>query len=153
MDDKHKRSPEATIMNAFKAFIVASTAVAATPLDCEDADGGPDVTSQFRDDAVVAPWYHQPSTFNTDTFELQLPNFTKVHESTPIELRDGQRIHLSQAAVGPQADWLAELHLLYLTFPELCRKRLSSDAAACTHPDCAGLWKQFKQDTAAGDPE
>ncbi|KAL3132265.1 hypothetical protein ABBQ32_008852 [Trebouxia sp. C0010 RCD-2024] len=141
----NKRSPEANIMNAFEASIVASTAVAATPLDSEDADDGPDITSQFMDDAVVAPWYHQSSTFNTQIFELQLPDFTKVHESNPIELRAGQRIHLSQAAVVPQAAWLAELHLFYLTFPELCRKCLCSDAATGTHPDYAGLWKQFRQ--------
>ncbi|KAL3130626.1 hypothetical protein ABBQ38_008020 [Trebouxia sp. C0009 RCD-2024] len=39
----------------------------------------------------------------------------------------------------------------FLTFPELCRKCLCSDAATCTHPDYAGLWKQVRQEKAAGD--
>lgn len=86
------------------------------------------------------------------TFELQLPSFTRVHESTPIELLDGQRIHLTQSAVGPQADWLAELHLFYLSFPELCRKCLCSDASTCNHPSYAELWNNFRLETAADQP-
>lgn len=99
------------------------------------------------------PWYHVPHTSNEATFELELPSFTRVHESIPIELLHGKHVQLTQRAVGPQADWLAELHLFYLTFPKLCRKCLCLDPGACNHPSYAELWKQFRQEEASGQPE
>lgn len=62
----NKRSPEATIMNAFKAFILASTAMVGTPLDKGDAADGSDPASQFIDHSLATPWYHVPQTFNTE---------------------------------------------------------------------------------------
>ena len=72
---------------------------------------------------------------------------------TPIEFLDGKHLSLTQRAVGPHGGWLAELHLFYLTFSELCRKCLCPDPAACNHPSNAELWKQFRQEQASGQPE
>ena len=74
----NKRSSEPTIINAFKAFLVASTAMVGTPLDNDDPADGSDPSSQFIDHSVATPWYHVPHTF-IETFELQLPSFTRVH--------------------------------------------------------------------------
>ncbi|KAL3145144.1 hypothetical protein ABBQ38_001745 [Trebouxia sp. C0009 RCD-2024] len=63
---------------------------------------------------------------------------------------------LTQArdAKGPKAKYLAELHLFYLWFPELCRKCLCPDAAACIqHPSYAELWRRFRDEQAPGQPE
>ena len=72
----NKRSPEATIINAFRAFTVSSLAVASTPCDRDEAADASDPASQFIDNSVAGPWYHVPHTFNEDTFELELPSFT-----------------------------------------------------------------------------
>ena len=150
----NKRSPEATIMNAFKSFTVASTALAATPASMIEGEQGSDPALQFVSSSVATPWYHLPRTFNESTFELDLPSYTKQHESTPIELLDGKEVYLSSNSQASKDEykWIAELHLFYIEFPELCKKCTCPDSAVCTvHPSYTQLWRRFRSDL--GQPE
>ena len=146
----NQRSPEATIMVAFKAFTVATLAVATTLLDRDTSDPAADASdpaSQFIDNSVATPWYHVPHTFNEATFELELPSFTKVHESTPIELLDRKHVELTQKAVGDRrTSWQSSTGLPQLPGPieQICRKCVCPDPGACSYPSYAELWKQFR---------
>ncbi|KAL3161647.1 hypothetical protein ABBQ38_009168 [Trebouxia sp. C0009 RCD-2024] len=70
------RFPEATIMNTFRAFTVASTALAGAPTSYDSAADISDPRLGFATPAA-APFYHLPRTFNEETFELELPSFTR----------------------------------------------------------------------------
>jgi len=99
------------------------------------------------------PFYHVPHTFDEETFELQLPEFMQEHEAMPISLFDFKetvRLSNRRGAKGNKARWLAELHLFYYNFPQLCRACLCN--APCNCPNYSALWDRFLQATDTAMP-
>ena len=103
------------------------------------------------DDAGPAstPFNVTAQIFDRDTFELKLPGYLRSHESTPITLEDGKQ---KTFGVGPHPDpkhYRAELHLLYLSHPELCQK--CSCEGTCECPTYTDLWEQFLAETGEAE--
>jgi len=139
-----KSYPEATMLNAFRAFTKACVALpermSALQVDMTE----PTQSFGIRN----TPFYHVPHTFNEDTCELQLPEFMQDPEAMPIKLFDFKKtVILSnrRGTKGNRARWLAELFLFYYNFPQLCRAWLCN--APCNIPTFSTLWDSFLQAT------
>lgn len=125
-----KSHPEATMLNAFRAFTQACIALpdqmAALPATLTEPSQSFGLSQ--------TPFYHVPRMFDPDTFALELPFFLQNHQGPDIEFYDfkGAVMLLTDSkAKGDKAKWLAELHLFYINFPELCRACLCSAPCSC----------------------
>ena len=99
------------------------------------------------------PFYHVPHTFDENTIELHLPDFMQEHEAMPISLTDFKetvRLTSQRGAKGNKARWLAEVHLFYNNFSQLCRACLCT--APCDCPNYSALWDRFLQETNRARP-
>ena len=126
--------PEATMLNAFKAYKTVMTAAPEVAADMisdpqDEAHGGPAVT----------PFTCMTASFDRATFELKLPSFLQQHDSTPITLSDGKQQRFGVGQVPDRKLWRAELHLLYLAHPELCHSSVSTGQELAYDV----LWQQF----------
>ena len=85
-------------------------------------------------------------TFDRSTFALNLPTYLRRSVRVPLSLQDGgKRVRFG---IGPHPDpddWRADLHLLYLSPPELCTH--CTCGHACESPTYTQLWEQFIDDT------
>jgi len=118
--------PEATIMNAFKAFSTATLAMPSLFQAIGDTEADPTLSR-------ASPFYHIPHTFDEATFALQLPQYMTATDSPVITLTDGgQFMNLAgRGCKGDKAAYQAQLHLYYYLFPALCK------ACSCANPSCS----------------
>lgn len=147
-----KSHPEATMLNAFRAFTKACIALPEqmSLLQVSMTEPSQAFGSQ------TTPFYHVPQTFNTDTFELSMPFFMKnLPPDSDIDFLDFKgrvRLRTDKRTKGDSVRWLAELHLYYLNFPEQCRQCQCSPSLQCACPNYAQLWDQFLEETGTVQP-
>ena len=133
--------PEATMVNSWKAFITSCKAMPDRAselheLSDEGANGG----------SASLPFHYIPSTFNRETYELQLPPFVTNTGSTPISLTDSRgRKRFGYGRHKDRSNWHAELHLFYCKFPGLCKSCSCSEPIACSCLNYGQLWDRFLQ--------
>lgn len=134
--------PEATIMNAFRAFTSATLAMPSVFQELPDSLAEPSLSKP-------SPFYHIPHTFNEQTFALEIPEYMTVTDSTGITLKDGgQFMNLGgRGCKGDKKSYQTELHLYYYHFPALCKACLCN-STTCSCPSYTGLFDKFLQDTA-----
>lgn len=107
--------PEATMMNAFKAF---TTVCMADPACFRNIST--DVQDEAHGGAACVPFSSLLNSFDRSTYELRLPAFLKPHDSVPWHFGDGRVLTFGVSKRPDPNLWRAELHLLYLSHPELC---------------------------------
>ena len=104
------------------------------------AHGGPACT----------PFGSAHGLFDRGTYELRLPSFLQEHASTPHNLHDSGGVRYFGSGSHPDPDlWRANLHLLYLNNPELCKK--CSCTGECGCPTYTDLWEQFLEATGQSE--
>lgn len=125
--------PEATMMNAFKAF---TTICLADPTCFSNISS--DVEDQAHGGAACTPFGSLSSTFDRSTYELRLPEFLQQRSSVHWQFKDG-KVQTFGISMRPDPNlWRAELHLLYLAHPDLC----GTSVTAYNH-----LWQAFLRET------
>ena len=137
--------PEATMVNAWKAFITSCKAMPDRASDMhqrsdQEATGG----------SASLPFHYIPVTFDRETYQLQLPSFVTNTVSIPISLTDSRGYkRFGEGNHKDRFNWQAELHLYYLKFPGLCKSCSCSDSDNCTCLNYTQLWDRFMQDQLA----
>lgn len=107
--------PEATMMDAFKAYTTVSMADPAS-FSCISHDA----QDEAHGGAACTPFSSLPNSFDRSTYALRLPEYLQHHDSLPWHFGDG-RVQTFGVSKHPDPNlWRAELHLLYLAHPELC---------------------------------
>lgn len=92
------------------------------------------------------PFHFIPTTFNRDTYQLQLSLFVCNTGSTPISLTDHRgRKNFGYGRHKDHFQWQAELQLYYCKFPALCKPCNCPQTATCSCLSYGDLWDKFKQ--------
>ena len=103
----------------------------------DEGQGGPAST----------PFSAIKQTFDHSTGALILPDFLQDHVSMPVKLDDSDGVKL--LASKPKSKtrlWPADLHLMYLSYPSLCRN--CDEHTDCSCPTYTQLWDRFLTDTS-----
>ena len=140
--------PEATMVNAWKAFI---TCCVARPERATELHSTSDEEPHAGLEAI--PFHYRPTTFDRQTYKLQLPAFMYNTAGTPITLSDfyGEKC-FGRGQHKDRYNRRAEFHLLYCKFPGLCKAFDCSSTALCTCLDYRELWDKFLHDTCRSVP-
>ena len=94
-----------------------------------------------------------PTTFDRQTYKLQLPAFMYNTAGTPITLSDfyGEK-RFGRGQHKDRYHSRAEFHMLYCKFPGLCKACDCSSTALCTCLSYGELWDKFLHDTGRSVP-
>jgi len=148
----HSSHPEATLVNARKAFI---TRYIARPERATEQHDNSDENPHAGSEAM--PFNHMPTTCPPPsaghTYKLQLPAFMLNTASTPITLFDFHG--LKRFGRGQHKDRVhhrAEFHLLYCNYPGLCKTCDFSGTTLCTCLNYSELRTRFLQDSGKRVP-
>ncbi len=142
--------PEATMVNAWKAFITCCIDIARPERATELHDNSDE---EPRAGSEAIPFHYMPTSFSRHSYKLQLPAFMLDTASTPITLfgfysvkRFGRNQHKDSF------NHRAEFRLLYCKFPGLCKACDCSGTTLCTCLSYGELWDIFLQDTGRHAP-
>lgn len=136
------------MVNACKAFI---TCCVARPERATELHSTSDEEPRAGSEAI--PFHYMPTTFDMQTYKLQLPAFMYNTAGTPITLSDfyGEKC-FGRGQHKDRYNRRAEFHLLYCKFPGLCKAFDCSSTALCTCLDYRELWDKFLHDTCRSVP-
>ena len=120
--------PEATMVNAWKAFITCCIARHKSATELQDNSG-----EEPHAGSEAIPFHYMPTTFSRHTYKLQLPAFMLNTASTPITLFDFYGVErFGRGQHKDRFNRRAEFHLLYCKFPGLCKACDCSGTTLCT---------------------